>query len=214
MIFSPEVNDLLGARGAFGSQSSSLPWKRLLLVLFVCGAIHGIVMGASSGSLAQMCLSAVKVPFLITISTCLCIPSLYAVTTISGLRDDFPAILRAILAAQATVAVTLCALSPMLLLLYASTSNYSATKLINGVLFLIASAAGQVTLMRHYEHLIRRNPLHIHGRRLWWALYILVTIQLAWVLRPFIGSPGMAFQLIREEAWGNAYVEILRMLFR
>ena len=32
---------------------------------------------------------------------------------------------------------------------------------------------------------------------------------MAWVLRPFIGSPSSPVNFFRREAWGNAYVELL-----
>ncbi len=31
---------------------------------------------------------------------------------------------------------------------------------------------------------------------------------MAWVLRPFVGSPGKPITFFRQEAWGNAYVEV------
>ena len=208
MISSLDIEDLLGARGEFSSTAARIPWRQIVILLAACGALHGMAMGCRSGNLLQLPLSAIKIPLLIAVSTSICIPSLFAVATISGLRQDFPAVLRAILASQATVAVSLCCLSPLLFLLYASTSDYTTTKLFNAGLFLVASLAGQITLQKHYRDLVARDPRHIQGRRMWWFLYVLVTIQLAWVLRPFIGAPGMPMQLFREDAWGNAYVEI------
>ena len=214
MISSRDIHDLLGARGDFSSDAKSIPWRKIVMLLGLCGGLHGLAMGSHAGSFLQLLLSAIKIPFLIAISTSICIPSLFAMATISGLRDDFPAVLRAVLASQATVAVSLCCLSPLLFLLYASTSDYTITKLFNAFLFLLASLAGQITLQKHYRELVRRDRRHVHGRRMWWFLYVLVTIQLAWVLRPFIGAPGMAPQLFREDAWGNAYVEMLRTVLQ
>jgi hypothetical protein len=205
---------LLGARGDFSSDADCIPWRKIVVLLVLCGGLHGMAMGSHSGNFLQLLLSAIKIPFLIAISTGICIPSLFAMATISGLRDDFPAVIRAVLASQATVAVTLCCLSPLLFLLYASTDDYTFTKLFNAFLFLVASLAGQITLQKHYRDLVRRDPRHVHGRRLWWFLYVLVTIQLAWVLRPFIGNPNMTPQLFRADAWGNAYVEMLRTVLQ
>jgi len=40
-----------------------------------------------------------------------------------------------------------------------------------------------------------------------------VAIQMAWVLRPFIGSPGNPVQFFRAESWGNAFVILGRGLW-
>lgn len=39
-----------------------------------------------------------------------------------------------------------------------------------------------------------------------------VAIQLAWVLRPYVGAPGAPVELFRAASWGNAYLVILRLL--
>lgn len=189
-----------------------MPWQRLAAVVLLAGALFGLQIGAYGGAVLQMCLSAVKIPLLIGVSTLLCLPGVFAVNTVAGLRDDFGAVLRGIFAAQATVAVSLCALGPLLLFLYASSADYRLAKAASGFLFLLASLAGQRTLSMHFGPLVRANPRHRGTRRVWWFLYILVTIQMAWVLRPFIGSPGLGLTIFRDEAWGNAYVHVIRLL--
>jgi hypothetical protein len=224
VIFSSEVESLLRGRVPFApveavgergrtppATGRAVPWGRLALIVLVCGAAYGAMMGVFSGLGAQMLLSALKIPILILASTLLTLPSILAVNTVCGLRADLPDVLRGIFAAQATVAVSLHALGPLLLCVYASSAGYALAKAANGLLFLVASLAGQRTLHAHYAPLILRDPRHRAGLRVWWYLYSLVTIQMAWVLRPFIGSPGMPFQFFREEAWGNAYVQLLRL---
>ena len=44
-------------------------------------------------------------------------------------------------------------------------------------------------------------------------LYVFVAIQAAWVLRPFVGAPGLPASFFREEAWDNAYVRIFRAIW-
>jgi hypothetical protein len=39
-------------------------------------------------------------------------------------------------------------------------------------------------------------------------IYAFVGIQMGWVLRPFIGQPGVPTTFFRPGAWGNAYVEL------
>ena len=51
------------------------------------------------------------------------------------------------------------------------------------------------------------------GRFAWAALYVFVAIQLAWVLRPFVGSPTLPTRFFREEAWDNAYVVVAKKVW-
>jgi hypothetical protein len=69
-----------------------------------------------------------------------------------------------------------------------------------------------VLLRRSYRPLIARYPAHRWLLVVWLFLYVFVGIQMAWVLRPFVGAPDMPVQFFREEAWGEAYVELVRII--
>lgn len=49
--------------------------------------------------------------------------------------------------------------------------------------------------------------------RAWLVLYALVGMQMAWVLRPFIGTPGMGFTWLRARE-SNIFVDLLRTIGR
>ncbi len=46
----------------------------------------------------------------------------------------------------------------------------------------------------------------------WLTVYTIVAIQMAWLLRPFVGAPVLDVTFIRPEAWDNAYVKVLQMI--
>lgn len=208
------VDDLLRARGAFAAARGRLPLPALALVLAAGGLAYGASMGSFSLRAPQMLVSAVKVPLLLLVATAACLPSSFVLNTILGLRDDMAAALRGIFAAQATLAVTLAALAPLTLVVYASSRDYVFALNFNGVPFAIAAAAGHVTLRRHYAPLIAANRKHRITSAVWLVLYVFVAIQAAWVLRPFVGHPDLPTEFFRAEAWSNAYVEILNDLAR
>ena len=83
-----------------------------------------------------------------------------------------------------------------------------------GALWLLAVVAGNVVLRRHYAPLVARDAKHRIARRSWALLYSLVTIQLASMLRPFVGDPEQGTRFFREAAWDNAYVIVVRTLLR
>lgn len=206
------VDGLLRGEGIYGSDRAATPWRQLFFIVLVAGAGYGAVMGSFGARPLQVLLAALKVPVLVAVSTAVCLPNFFIVQVTLGLRDDFTAALRGIVSAQATFALTLVSLAPITALGYLSGIDYDVARLLNGAMFLLGLIAAQITLGRHYRPLIRNNPRHRRGLLAWFVLYVFVAIQLAWVLRPFIGDPALPTRLFRESAWGNAYLEIFHIL--
>jgi len=210
------IEDLLRGQGAFDPAMPRIPVRHLVVLFTVLGFAYGAVMGSYAGRPLQMFYSGLKVPLLLGVATAVCLLNFFVVNSLLGLRDDFSLALRAILAAQAAVAVSLAAFIPVTAFFYASLSaardSYPTAIAANGAIFLVASLGGQLALNRSYRALILRNPRHGHARRAWLGLYVFVAIQLAWTLRPFIGDPDKPTGFLREGAWGNAYVELARLL--
>jgi hypothetical protein len=209
-----ETQDLLRSEGRYAPDTATLPWRRIGLVAVLGGLLYGAVMGSYGLRPLQALYSSLKVPLLIGGSALLCLPNVYAVNAALGLRDDFPAVLRAMVSAQGTLSLCLAALAPITTFGYLSIARYDHAVLFNGVVFLVAAVGGQVTLTRHYRHLVRLNPKHRVGRRAWLSLYVFVAIQMSWILRPFVGDPSLPPRFLREDAWGNAYVELGRLIWR
>jgi hypothetical protein len=184
------------------------------LALILCfGLLYGALMGTFYGEgqwprALQAFYSATKVPLLLILTFLLALPSFYVINLLFGLGADFGQALRALMATQAGLTVILASFGPFTVMFYASTTNYDAAILFNGLMFGAASFAAQRLLRRFYAPLIARNPRHRQMARLWLILYAFVGIQMGWVLRPFIGRPDSPTQFFREGAWGNAYVEV------
>jgi hypothetical protein len=210
------IDDLLRGRGSFNPDLPRIPVRDLVLLFAGFGFAYGVVMGSYGLRPIQMLYSGLKVPLLLGIATAVCLLNFFVVNSLLGLRDDFGMALRAILTAQAAVAVGLAAFIPVTSFFYASLpearDSYPTAIAANGGIFLIASLGGQLALNRAYGVLIERNPRHRYARAAWLGLYVFVAIQLAWTLRPFIGDPAKPTGFLREGAWGNAYVEIVRLL--
>jgi hypothetical protein len=81
-------------------------------------------------------------------------------------------------------------------------------------MFAVASMSAQWLLRRYYRPLIARHPAHRWMLRAWIFIYVFVGIQMAWVLRPFIGNPRLPVQFFREDSWSNAYVVVLEMIWK
>jgi len=190
----------------------------LAAVLVVCGLAYGAVMGTFGGvgvdRLEQIAYSAVKVPVLLGVTFAICLPSFFVLNTLLGVRNDFASVLRALVAAQAGLALILASLAPYTALWYLSFEHYQIAIFFNGVMFAIASIMAQLIVRRLYRPLINRDPRHRTLIRIWLAMYIAVGIQTAWVLRPFVGHPNLPTEFFREDSWTNAYVAIAHMIWQ
>ena len=207
------VDELLRVRDRF-AVDARVSLASVLVILCAAGALYGLALGSFSLRPLQCFYSASKVPILILASSLFVLPNFYVLHAVLGLADDFAVAVRAVFCAQATLAVTLAALAPLTLLTYASSSNYQFATAANGAIWLVAVLAGQVVLRRHYRALVAKNVKHEFTRRAWGFLYALVAIQLAWMLRPFIGNPGQVTSFLRDEPLSNAFVVVSRIVLR
>ena len=220
------ADDILRNRGWAGR--GGLPADvavRLALYMVVCSAGYGLFMGSYAGVVGgrawgqqfwQAVYSATKVPLLLSATFAISLPSFAVLNTLAGLRDDLADVVRALVATQAALAIILISLVPLTCLCYASlgdpAGDYTLAVLFNGLMFATASLSAQVLLRKYFRPLIFRNRRHRWMFWIWIVLYAFVGIQMAWVLRPFIGNPGAPVSFFRDEAWSNAYIAVWRLM--
>lgn len=201
-------SDALRCAGAFAVGASALPVPAALVVVCVAGGFAGAVLGSYAGRWEQCALCACKLPVLLLLAPTICTPAFLCANVVMGLRQDLRAVARAALAAVAAFALTLASLAPVLLLLYATIRDYGLARVASGLCFLLACGPAQHVFAVHCRPLVARDPRHRRAVAVWLVLYGFVTVQLAWLLRPFLGAPGLPVSLFRDDAFGNAYVEI------
>lgn len=191
---------------------------RLLGVLVAAGLVYGAAMGTFSvdtfDRAVQICFAAVKVPLLLSVTFLIGLPGFFVLNALLGLRSDFAEAVRALLATQAGLAVVLASFAPVTILWYASSRDYSNAVAVNAVVFAAASLSAQGLLRAYYRPLIARNKKHRILLWVWLTMYGFVGIQMAWLFRPFIGTPGVPIRFFRENAFtgGNAYEVVFRLL--
>jgi hypothetical protein len=195
---------------------TTTPSLRTCLALAAAGsALMGLALGSSSGEPWLAVFAAIKVPLLIFATALVCLPSFYVLNAVLGLRDDFAAACRGLVAAVGTLGLALGALAPVSVFLTLSVLDPYALTLCDAVLFGGATWAAQQVLARHYEPLVARDRRHRLALRCWLLLFAFTGVQLAWVLRPFRGTPGFAVQFLRPEAFEqNAYLVLIDHVVR
>jgi len=216
--FLVQADDVLRRRPWTTGAAGTWPALRSLTAqIVVFGMLYGAVMGVFGGILGdrmwQVLYAAAKVPLLLLATFLIGLPSFFVLNTLLGLRRDFAEAVRALMATQAALAIVLASLAPLTALWYASSADYSAATMFNALVFAVASFAAQGLLRGYYGPLVARNRKHRWMLWIWLVLYAFVGIQMAWVLRPFVGDPGIPVQFFRESRWENAYERVFRILW-
>ena len=203
-------------RRRWGADPAALP--SLVAIVVVFGMIYGGVMGSYSALSTerawQILFSAVKVPLMLLATFAISLPSFMVLNTLLGLRDDLADALRAVLATQAALAIILASLAPVTAFVYLSAQRYFTAVAFNGLMFAVASFSAQIVLHDYYQRLIARNPRHRWMVRLWALVYVFVGIQMAWILRPFIGDPTSPVEFLRPQRWDNAYLKVVNLVWQ
>jgi hypothetical protein len=200
------------------SRDAGFAFAWLMATIVVFGLTYGGVMGSFGGistqGVVQVVYSAFKVPLLLLATFLVSLPSFVVISTLLGLRGDLSESLRALVATQAGLAIILASLAPFTAFWYAGSDSYTAAVAFNGLMFAVASFSAQWLLRGYYQPLVARNRRHRTMLRLWVALYAFVAIQMAWILRPFIGAPGRPAQFLRDDVRSlDAYVTVIRLVF-
>ena len=190
---------------------------RFMLVIVASGLFYGAILGSYNGlnaqGVQQMLYSSLKVPLLLAVTFSLCLPFFFVFNALLGLRDDLLESLRALAASQAGMSIILASTAPFTALWYASFDNYGNAILFNAAMFGFAAASSQLLLRDFYGPLIRRDRRHRLMLYVWFIVFAFVGVQMGWLFRPFVGSPGVEVQFFRDEMFGdNAYVVIWRLI--
>ena len=191
------------------------------LVVLIGSGLYGFTVGLWRAPL-QAVYTAIKFPLLIFL-TCggnALLNGLLAQVLGSGLSARQTSL--AILMSFALTSLVLGALSPVSLFVLYNTSPLAsqATLLGHSVILLthvfFIACAGLIANHHLYRLLEKVSPSRAIARRVlagWLGGNFLLGSQLAWVLRPFIGSPGLAIEFLRQDPLrGNFYEAVFRAI--
>lgn len=175
-------------------------------------ALYGAVLGSSS-TLAQAFSSTVKLPLLFLATLIICAPTLYFFNVLFGSNQSLSQNIALMLTAITVTAVLLLSFAPITLffLLTTDETQYQFFKLLNVGVFSISGAVGTLFLAEGMRLVSGGGDTGEDRRkwvmRIWIVVYAFVGSQLAWTIRPFIGAPGVEFELFRQLG-GNFYSDI------
>lgn len=158
-------------------------------------ALFAALFGATLGFYAlnlQIVFAAVKAPILIFGTVAICLPALFTFNMLLGSKLSFKQTSAMLSVTAYIMATVLVSLSLIVLFFIVSTSSKNFILLLNVAAFGIAGLFGVRMLWMGMNYLTIKSGYEPNRQiiQIWTLIYIFVGTQLAWILRPFIGSPG------------------------
>jgi hypothetical protein len=199
--------------------SARRTWQHLALIT-AGTALYGAAMG-SWHSPRQALYTAIKFPLIILLTTLGNGLLNGMLAPLLGLNLGFRQSLQAVLTSFTSASAILAAFAPLLFFIVwnappmtaHASSVYNFFQLANVTAIAFAGTAANVRLGRLLEQLAGNVSA---GRRVlfaWLAVNFLLGSQLSWILRPFVGSPGLPLQFLRADAFhGNFFETVLAAL--
>jgi len=200
--FFEKLTDEQGMLGKIGNQ---------VVLLIVFSGIYGVVMGSYNGVL-QAISSGVKVPLLFSLSLLVCFPAFFILQHVLGSKLDLRQMLTVILSGFVIIALIMAAFAPIVVFFLITGGNYAFLKLLHVAIFAVASLFGMKTILDGLTFCCEKRNVYpkigVVVFRFWILILAFVGMQLAWNLRPFIGSRGLPFEVVRQRE-GNFYLAVI-----
>jgi hypothetical protein len=144
-----------------------------------------------------------KLP-LVTVGTLvLCVPAFYAIVAVFGRPWSLRAAVSIMLVAGARFSLVLLAATPVVWLSVSLGASYDAVKLLAALAYALAGLAALGLILRG----LGPGPGRLATVVTFVGVFLLVGGQSAWILRPYIGTPGSdeITLFTREHEGGLAY---------
>ena len=173
------------------------------LVAIVAGALlFGAAAGAWRGG-PQIAFAALKLPVVTVATLALCVPAFHAIAAVFGRPWSLRAAVSIMLVAGARFSLVLLAATPVVWLSVSLGASYDAVKLLAALAYALAGLAALGLILRG----LGPGPGRVATVVTFIGVFLLVGGQSAWILRPYIGTPGRdeITLFTREHEGGLAY---------
>ena len=193
--------------------------KRDVLIVVLSTAAYGAVLAAWRSPLMAAYV-AVKLPVVFVATTLVVSAFCWAAGLLcrAGLR--YREVLGAVFSAMAVAGLILLALSPVVLYFVFSGAPDAGTReemrfahatmmMVHILVLACAGATGNLVLCRALRRRVPPACRLAPMVALWIASFAVVGCQLGWIMRPLVGSPNIAVELLRSDALDSNFLESL-----
>jgi hypothetical protein len=182
--------------------------KNALLIITVGSLLFGAAVGSWHGGM-QVFFAGGKLPIVTLGTLVLCAPAFYAVSAVWGRPWSARSVLSLMLVAGARFSLVLLASTPALWLAINLGASYDLSKLVASLAYALAGLSALTLLLRG----LGDGP----GKRvtvsLFIGIFLLVGAQTSWMLRPYLGTPGVSdIALFTREREGGLVVQLWKSI--
>jgi hypothetical protein len=194
-------------------QSKKYVVKQMLFILLF-SFLYGVVMGSYNGFL-QSIASGIKVPCLIFISLLICFPALYVIQYMIGSTMSIFQMSNIILSGFIVFSTIALSFAPIVIFFMITSGNYAFLKLLHVTIFTFSGIFTIKTINNKHNNSKKKKNIYpklgLTIFKIWIVILAFVSSQLAWNLRPFVGSREMQFELFRTRE-SNFYVAVIQSM--
>ncbi|MBM2814887.1 MAG: hypothetical protein HW421_1649 [Ignavibacteria bacterium] len=170
---------------------------------FVIGIYHSLIQSVSAG---------IKLFILFLLSLIICFPTFYVIQIIIGSRIKLINLIAIILSGALLSSWILVAFIPIVIFFMITGGNYYFMQLLHIAIMGFASFFGMKLIVEALKFNCENEDIYpktgVTIFRFWIVIFLFVSIQLGWNLRPFMSKQTEPFQIFRQYE-GNFYTAIL-----
>lgn len=182
-----------------------------LLFILLFTFLYGIIMGSYNGWL-QSIVTGIKIPVLIMLSLLICFPALYVIQSMIGSTMTINQMANIIFSGFFVFSTIALSFGPIVIFFMITSDSYSFLKLLHVAIFTFSGIFAVKTIINGLKYSCERKNLYpklgMSIFKIWVFILAFVSSQLAWNLRPFVGSREMQFELFRERE-GNFFIAVI-----
>ncbi len=203
---SDEYFEILSDKG----NSRQIILQQIVLIL-IFTFLYGIIMGSYNGWL-QSIVTGIKIPVLILLSLFICFPALYVIQSMIGSTMTISQMANIIFAGFFVFSTIALSFGPIIIFFMITSNSYSFLKLLHVAIFVFSGIFAVKTIVSGLKYSCERKNLYpklgLTIFKIWVFILAFVSSQLAWNLRPFVGSRELQFELFREKE-GNFFIAVI-----
>ncbi len=183
-----------------------------VIFIFLFSLVYGIVMGSYNG-LLQSLVTGIKIPCLIFLSLLICFPALYVIQYMIGSTMTIYTMANILLSGFIVFTTIALSFAPIVIFFMVTSNNYSFLKLLHVGIFTFSGVFAVKTILNGLTFSCEKKNVYpklgLNIFKIWIIIFAFVGTQLAWNLRPFVGSRDLPFELFRERE-SNFYIAVLQ----
>jgi len=186
-------------------------FKQMVFILLF-SFLYGIIMGSYNGAL-QSIVTGIKVPCLILLSLLICFPALYVIQSVIGSTMTIYQMVNIIFSGFFVFSTIALSFAPIVIFFMITSDSYAFLKLLHVAIFTFSGIFAVKTITNGLTFSCEKRNIYpklgMKIFKIWVVILAFVSSQLAWNLRPFVGSRDLPFELFRKHE-GNFYVAVIQ----